>query len=210
MTSTGMTMVSATGKVKWTLSLGTSFAGAAPSAIKGTIFAVTNEGSSRLVAVSEAGDFYWQNVLLPDQYALCAPTVSDGKLYVTSDNGKVYAYALTSKTENTVVIDYNVNGKDVSLNAYRPANYSLYTYTWSWGDGNFSKGANANHTYAQDGNYQVILTLTAPDGTSTTYTKDVKVDTSAKVNDMLIYGVIAIIGIALVIVVALVLRRRKK
>lgn len=209
MTSTGMSMVSTAGKVKWTLSLGTSFAGAAPAAIKGTIFAVTNEESSRLVAVSDAGELYWQTVLLPAQYALCAPTISDGKLFVTSDNGKVYAFDLASKQENTLVIDFNVNGKVVDMSAIRPANYSLYTYTWSWGDGNFSKGTSVNHTYAQDGTYTVILTLSAPDGTSSTFTKDVKVDTSAKVNDTLLYVVVAIIAIALV-VVALILVRRKK
>jgi outer membrane protein assembly factor BamB len=94
MTSSGMSFIDFDGADPWSISLSTSFAGAAPTAVDGMAFAVTNEASSRVVAINETGNISWQQTLSPSQYALSAPTIIDGILYVTSDNGKVYAYSL--------------------------------------------------------------------------------------------------------------------
>ena len=57
-TNTGIVMVGFDGAHLWNVSLGTSFAGAAPTAVNGTIYMVTNEATSRLLAISEAGEVY--------------------------------------------------------------------------------------------------------------------------------------------------------
>ncbi len=51
------------------------------------------------------------------------------------------------------------------------ANFDLKnaTYKWDFGDGTTSTSANPIHTYSQDGDYTVKLTLTTPEGCETTY-----------------------------------------
>ncbi|HEU4996539.1 MAG TPA: DNA/RNA non-specific endonuclease [Gemmatimonadaceae bacterium] len=44
------------------------------------------------------------------------------------------------------------------------------TYAWSFGDGSSGSGASLTHTYAQDGNYSVTLTVTDVRGLSSTVT----------------------------------------
>jgi len=92
-TASGLFMVDFDGQKLWDLDLGTSFGGAAPTVVGETIYAVTNEAASRLVAVSLDGELLWDDVLEPANYALSAPTVIDGVLYVAADNGHVYAFA---------------------------------------------------------------------------------------------------------------------
>ncbi len=71
--------------------------GGAPTVVGDTIFAVTNEESSRLVAVNMTGALVNETVLAPANYAMCAPTFIDGFLFVTSDNGHIYAFSTGSE-----------------------------------------------------------------------------------------------------------------
>ncbi|NLK25546.1 MAG: PQQ-like beta-propeller repeat protein [Euryarchaeota archaeon] len=63
-----------------------------------TIFAVTNEEASRVVAMGLDGKLLWEETLEPASYALSAPTVIDGVLYVASDEGYIYAYSSGTET----------------------------------------------------------------------------------------------------------------
>ena len=94
----GLTMMSLGGQVVWRTSLEVPVTGS-PSVGSDTIFAVTAEEQSRVVAVNLTGAVIWSYALEPKQYSMCSPTVSDDTLYVTSDNGHVYAFSLSEAEE---------------------------------------------------------------------------------------------------------------
>ena len=56
---------------------------------------------------------------------------------------------------------------------------SELNYAWDFGDGNTDSGVSATHTYAQTGEYQVVLTVTDPDGNKDTASFTVSVSTPA-------------------------------
>jgi len=89
----GLTMISPGGQVIWRTSLGAHITGS-PSVGKDAIYAVTFEEQSRVVAVNLSGAIIWSYALEPKQFSMCSPTISDDVLYVTSDNGHVYAFSL--------------------------------------------------------------------------------------------------------------------
>ena len=60
-------MIGFDGTLLWNTSLGTGFPGAAPSAMNGSIYMVTDEANSRLIAMSNLGEIYWQKALSPCQ-----------------------------------------------------------------------------------------------------------------------------------------------
>jgi outer membrane protein assembly factor BamB len=211
-TSTGVSMIGFDGKKLWNISLGTSFAGAAPTAVNGTFYLVTNEPSSRLLAISDSGEVYSQQVLSPAQYALSAPTVSDGVLYVSSDNGKVYAFNL-----NDVGYIFSSFAQTDFLVAHFDAKTpkgTLFHYLWDFGDGNTSTAIKVDHTYAKAGTYNVTLTVTAPDGGWVSNKSPITVEaappTPTPTNNDTWLWVGLIVVIVVVIGIALLVMRRKQ
>ncbi len=210
MTSDGMSLIGFDGAKVWNISLGTSFAGAAATAVAGSIFAVTNEEHSRLVVVSDDGEIYWQQELAPAQYALSAPTVIGNILYVTSDNGHVYAYLLKSVAPSTAAFTSVTNGLTVTFTATTPSNGSLYYYSWNFGDGNTSNGMVVNHTYAKAGDYTVMLFIANPAGDlSTTYRSVSPVSSSDSGIPMWTWLVLVVAIVAIVSLAVLMMRRKK-
>jgi PKD repeat protein len=55
----------------------------------------------------------------------------------------------------------------------------VLTYAWNFGDGNTDTGVDVSHTYAQDGIYQVELTVTDSKGLVSTATKTANIDNVA-------------------------------
>jgi hypothetical protein len=209
-TATGLHMVSFTGERLWNLSLGTMFAGAAPTCVDGTIFLVTNEEQSRLLAISESGELYWQMPLEPAQYALSAPTVVDGMLYVSSDNGFVYAFRLNSMPPPAASFSKSIDGKKANFAVSSAVGSSLFEYAWDFGDGNTSTGWTVSHTYAQEGNFTVTLTITSPAGQSSSVTGFASIESTEPTDDDTTLLIAAALGIvAIVVVVAVVLMRRR-
>jgi outer membrane protein assembly factor BamB len=211
-TATDLFMVNPAGQVLWNLSLGTQgtqLSGAAPTSVNGTIFLVTNEAQSRAMAISESGEIYWQMPLSPAQYALSAPTVADGVLYVSSDNGHVYAFDLNSVAPSTAPMTVSIEGKRVNLTAPE-AGSSLFEYVWDLGDGNTSTGRTVSHAYAKDGKYNVTLTTTNPAGQSATTSRSVSIDTSTPSGDNTVMMVAALALVALVVAALVFLLRKGK
>lgn len=97
-TATHIIMVDFNGEELWKYPLGKTIGGAAPTVVGDTIFAVTNEEASRVVAMGLDGKLLWEEALEPASYALSAPTVIDGVLYVVSDEGYIYAYSSGTET----------------------------------------------------------------------------------------------------------------
>jgi len=209
-TATDLHMVSFAGQKLWNLSMGTQFAGAAPTCVDGTIFLVTNEEQSRLLAISESGELYWQMPLEPAQYALSAPTVADGVLYVSSDNGHAYAFSLNSVAPPAASFTKTIDGKKVDFAVSSVVGSSLFEYAWDFGDGNTSIGWTVSHTYAVEGNYTVTLTITNPGGQSSSVTGFANIESTQPTDDDTMLLIAAALGIiAIVVVVAVVLMRRR-
>jgi outer membrane protein assembly factor BamB len=214
-TSTGLAMVGFTGNILWNVSLGTLGAGAAPTAVNGTIFVVTNEASSRLIAISENGTKVWQQAL-GSEYALSAPSVADGVLYVAGDNGQVYAFKFNAQPPSSALFTKSIEGLSVNYTIDQPVDGSLYTYSWDFGDGNTTTGRTANHTYGSAGNYTVVLTVTDLLGNEKSSTQAVVVGGSSDPQtqgDLLGVPMLgwAVIVIALIALVGgVVFMRRKK
>lgn len=203
-TPTGVSMIGFDGKKLWNISLGTSFAGAAPTAVNGTFFMVTNEASSRLLAISDSGEVYSEQTLNPSQYALSAPTVADGVLYVTADNGKVYAYNLNSVAPSgsfTMQKDFLVAHFEASASVKG----TLFHYLWDLGDGNTSTASKVDHTYAKPGTYNVTLTVSSPDGRTVVDTEQVTVVAAAAPTNDDTTWILVGIGAAIVVVIGIVL-----
>lgn len=99
-TGKNIIMIDFNGDKLWNYSLGETFGGGAPTVVGDLIFAVTNEESSRLVAVDLTGKKVNEMILSPAEYAICAPTFIDGLLFVTSNNGYVYAFSTGSEPIN--------------------------------------------------------------------------------------------------------------
>ena len=91
----GLTMISLDGDVLWKADLGAPIKGS-PSIGKDAIYAVTYEELSKVHAVSFSGAILSSSPLEPKQYSMCSPTIADDMLYVTSDNGHLYAFSAAS------------------------------------------------------------------------------------------------------------------
>jgi PKD repeat protein len=50
------------------------------------------------------------------------------------------------------------------FNGYDPAGVGIDSFSWAFGDGAVQTGPNVSHRFAADGDYEVRLTITTPDG----------------------------------------------
>jgi large repetitive protein len=110
-------------------------------------------------------------------------------LTVTDKDGTVTTQTVTVKVDNVAPTIANIikptiikEGESVTFNATAsdPGTLDTLTYSWNFGDGtNPIVGQNVNHTFADNGSYNVILTITDKDGGITTQTVAVKVDNVA-------------------------------
>jgi len=95
-------------------------------------------------------------------------TDNDGAIGVTSASITVLNRPpVASFTESATTV---FTGEVISFNAsasYDPDG-SIVSYFWFFGDGSNATGLTVEHTYAEDGNYTVILTVTDDDGATDT------------------------------------------
>ncbi|KYK31064.1 MAG: hypothetical protein AYK22_02645 [Thermoplasmatales archaeon SG8-52-3] len=75
---------------------------------------------------------------------------------------------------------YSVDEKNVSFDGSRSYDYdgTIITYEWDFGDGNTGNGLNVDHTYTEDGDYDVTLDVTDDDGKTDSTIKSVLVDST--------------------------------
>ena len=112
-------------------------------------------------------------------------------LTVTDKDGAVTTQTVTVKVDNvapTIISIAKPNiikeGESVTFAATvtDPGILDTHTYTWNFGDNTTPiTGQNVNHTFADNGNYNVVLTVTDKDGAITTQTVIAKVDNVAPV-----------------------------
>jgi len=113
----------------------------------GVIYISTNIG---LIAFNHDGSIKWTKTTNPVTNPITIG--SDGTIYFSDDN---YLYALNKATAK---FTYNVvSNLDVKFTDTSDGN-SFY-YHWDFGDGNYSTERNPTHTYRNNGNYTVTLTI---------------------------------------------------
>jgi outer membrane protein assembly factor BamB len=205
---TGLCSVDANGQLQWTVPLGTSFAGGAPTSAGDVVFLVTDEAESRMMAIGPNGQIYVETSLLPANYAWSAPVISDGVMYVTGDNGYVYAFNLNSVAPTATL---NVTTTDMvgHFQASTPIG-TFVGYEWDFGDGNKSTAAMVDHAYTKAGTYTVNLTVSSPDGQSHVYTTSVQASEPAPGDDLLVFVVVGIVAVVAIGVVGALLMARRK
>ena len=110
-------------------------------------------------------------------------------LTVTDKDGAVTTQTVVAKVDNvaptivSIVKPTTINeGQAVQFTATatEPGILDTLTYSWNFGDSTvLVSGQNATHTFADNGNYNVTLTVTDKDGAATTQTVVAKVDNVA-------------------------------
>ena len=80
-----------------------------------------------------------------------------------------------------IVGDTNIDeGQEVSYSAIASdAGNDTLTYSWDFGDGSTAIGIDVTHTFTDNGNYTITLTVGDDDGASTTFTEDIVVNNVA-------------------------------
>ena len=108
-------------------------------------------------------------------------------LTITDNDGGVATNTMTVTVNNTAPVITSLTG-DTDVNEGQVANFSAIasdagedtlTYNWDFGDGRGATGTNVAHTFSDNGNYTVILTVTDDDGGETTSTLNVTVNNVA-------------------------------
>jgi PKD repeat protein len=112
-------------------------------------------------------------------------------LTVTDKDGGVTTQTTTVKVDNVAPTIVSINkpttikeGESVTFSATAtdPGTKDTLTYSWNFGDNTAAVvGQNVTRTFADNGNYNVVLTVTDKDGAVTTQTVVVKVDNVAPV-----------------------------
>ncbi|MCW4016794.1 MAG: PKD domain-containing protein [Candidatus Bathyarchaeota archaeon] len=141
-------------------------------------------------------------------------------LTVTDDDGATDSAAATNTvlnkapiaafTENVTEIIQNEAIRFDASNSY-DLDGTIVTYSWDFGDGNIATGMAVDHTYIEDGNYTVTLTVTDNDGDSSSAVVEKTVEPEIAVS----LAVLSVIGLGVASLTAsllygLFIRRRKK
>jgi outer membrane protein assembly factor BamB len=222
-TNSGMAMVNADGVLLWNVSLGVvpdpallldpfawAVPWAAPASANGSVFLVTPENESRLIAMSDDGEVYFEEVLDPISSTVCSPSISDGMLYVTSDNGFLYVYNLNQVAPYASGYGAETTGSLAKFQVPR-VDGTLFHYSWDFGDGSTGTGSTVNHTYLRSGNFTVELTVSSPDGQSQMYHLSANnITVSAAPGDDVLLIEVAIAAVIVGAVTAAVLIARRK
>ncbi len=110
-------------------------------------------------------------------------------LTVTDKDGGVTTQTVIAKVDNVAPTIVSIakpttikEGESVTFSATAtdPGILDTLTYSWNFGDSTpVATGKNVNHTFVDNGNYNVVLTVTDKDGAATTQTVVAKVDNVA-------------------------------
>lgn len=89
----------------------------------------------------------------------------------------IFPLAAISLNQSLVAVDpegfaLQVNA-DGSASDAGGAGYTIVSYSWNWGDGITSAGITASHTYIQEGDYTVTLTVTNSEGASNSASQNI-------------------------------------
>jgi hypothetical protein len=103
-------------------------------------------------------------------------------------------------------------GETVTFDASRSSDDGrIVSYKWDLGDGTKNAGKSVNHTYMEEGTYQVLVNLTDNDGLSSVKTFEMTIQNRPMELSIVIKVLLASIsGLIILMMIILVLRRKKK
>ncbi len=207
----GLKMISEQGDIIWELDVNAAVKGS-PTVGESSIYIATYEAQSRVLGVDFEGDVIWSKLLepeFPEHYSMSSPTLTEGVMYVSADNGYVYAFGNLLPTAS-----FQVSTKNLTV--FLDANESFDSegtveYSWDLDDGNHSEGVTVAHTYGAPGNYTIKLTVTDNEGTQDTVSK--KITVTAPMEDQssngeIIVGVVLLGGVVVVMLGYILLGKR--
>ena len=96
-----------------------------------------------------------------------------------SDDTEESEVITCSECSNRIVVE-GIDGKKVTFNGSISYDYdgTIISYEWDFGDNNYGSGSTVDHTYSEDGSYNVTLTVTDNDGKNDSVIKTILVDSS--------------------------------
>jgi hypothetical protein len=148
--------------------------------------------------------------------AIEGDTNTTSYLYFTFEEGLHTTSISGTEFANTPepVVDYApivIVGQSVTFDASKSADVGrIVSYTWSFGDGTSGAGAVVSHVYDKEGAYEVKLNVTNDKGISSTQTFTITVKNSTEYIVPLFKAVIAAMLVTLILILAFLLRNRKK
>lgn len=94
----------------------------------------------------------------------------------------------TGNSPPTAAFNVTNNGLQISVNASGSSDPdgSISNYAWNFGDSSTGSGSQTTHSYAQDGSYQVALTVKDNSGATATTTKTVQVSATPPVGGVVV------------------------
>ncbi|MDW5563755.1 MAG: PQQ-binding-like beta-propeller repeat protein [Methanomassiliicoccus sp.] len=203
--SEGLSLITIDGSLQWTTSYGTGAPDGSPVTVNGMAYLVTNESTSRVIAISAAGTVAWSLGLETGDNVRASPSISDSMLYMGTSGGAVVACLLEGEGWDIPpvgVFTYTVDGTTAHFDA--SASYGgngTLSYQWNFGDGQTGDGVTVDHTFSVRGNHTIVLTVTDSGGASSNLTKVIDLDDpSAQVDRGLGSGdgIPAAVGVGLV------------
>jgi hypothetical protein len=208
-TSQGLSMLSMDGSLQWTTAYDSTTPGGSPVTVDGMTYLVTDETSSRIIAINDAGGVEWSETLDPAANVRASPSISDNMLYMASSEGTVIAFLLEGNgwTMPPVgLFTYTVSDLTAHLDASSSyGGNGTLSFQWEFDDGQTASGVKVDHTFAAGGNHTVILTVTDAAGASRNITRTIDLDDPSKQGGTDIGSgglpIMVIIGLAAVVLI---------
>ncbi len=130
-------------------------------------------GNTVTVGVTEPFTFLTPmvNGLFHNNLNLGASATAAVLFYTASTGGAPPAGCIPPTASFTVVVNGNTITTNPSASTPNSGTWTISGYNWDWGDGNTDVGTatSTNHTYTDNGTYQVALTVTNQCGQNTAY-----------------------------------------
>lgn len=200
----GISMISTEGEILWSISFDAPIKGS-PAVSKDALYLVTWDNHTEVMAIDFNGEVIWQTTLSPDspnQYSMCSPILTDSALYVSADNGRVYAFGDVPPVAS---FTYEVDGLIVYLNASSSYDVSGdIQCLWDFGDGNQSEGVCIYHEYTKAGNYTITLTVIDDEGSRSQISQTIQVTAPESSGDGLTWWQIMILIVIIAAIAAAV------
>ena len=142
------------------------------------------EGESSILNVTASGGnggpylFTWSNSTSSLNSISVSPIVSTNYVVQVNDGCSSLTSNIVRVTVNPLpLVDFSINPfegcvplKVTFNNLINAGNNSQYN--WSFGDNTYASGTSQMHTYTQDGNYDINLSITSPEGCLNSLTKN--------------------------------------
>jgi len=152
-----------------------------PAIANSKIYFSTNTDNGTIYCLDENGNLSWKYTPTPNQYILSSPSITDGKMFIGSDNGRLYCFGNKDPVANFTYTPVSPKtNEEITFNASLSSDIvgNIVNYTWDFGDDTIGYGEIVTHKYDYAGEYTTTLTVTDDEGINDTYTVNIMVANS--------------------------------